>query len=327
MSDLEGAINNFLPQKVVKRHPTDRPWITSKIEMWIGKRQSAFTRHGKDSDTYRHWRNKVQRAIKTAKHHYYQNKVADVERVNPAKWWREIKKLAGQGAKQEWYYQFLDKDTDMKLLANKINKFFVGLTDHFPPLCQGGPPVSVPEEFLISEYEAYKSLSTLQISKAAGPDNIPNRLLKDFALELAPIVRDIYNQSLREGYIPSLLKFSIVSPIPKVSPPAVIEQDLRPISLTCTLAKVMEGFTCTRLLSQLDGMIDPSQFSRKGHSTTDALLYMLQAVYEAVDSGEATARIFFADFSKGFDLIDHSILMQELTNLDVHPVLLAWIAE
>ena len=221
------------------------------------------------------------------------------------------------------YHQFLDKDTDIKRLANKINSYFVGLTEHFPPLCQGVPPLSVPDELLISEYEAYKSLSSLQTSKAVGPDNIPNRILKDFVLEIAPLVCDIYNQSLREGYIPALLKSSIVTPIPKVSPPALIEQDLRPISLTCTLAKVMEGFTCSRLLPQLEGKIDPCQFSRKGHSTTDALIYMLQAIYEAVDSGEASARIFFADFSKGFDLIDHSILMQELADLEVHPVLLS----
>ena len=185
------------------------------------------------------------------------------------------------------------------------------------------PPLSVPDELLISAYEAYKSLSSLHTSKAVGPDNIPNRILKDFVLELAPLVCDIYSQSLREGYIPGLLKSSIVTPIPKVSPPALIEQDLRPISLTCTLAKVMEGFTCSRLLPQLEGKIDPCQFSRKGHSTTEALIYMLQAIYEAVDSGKASARIFFADFSKGFDLIDHSILMQELADLEVHPVLLS----
>ena len=38
-------------------------------------------------------------------------------------------------------------------------------------------------------------------------------------------------------------------------------------------------------------------------------------LYEAVDSGEASAQIFFADFTKRFDLIDHSILMQALANL------------
>ena len=59
---------------------------------------------------------------------------------------------------------------------------------------------------------------------------------------------------------------------------------------------------------------------------TDALIYMLQAVYEAIDSGDAGARIFFADFSKGFDLIDHNVLMQELVKLEVHPTLVNWIA-
>ena len=72
--------------------------------------------------------------------------------MNPAKWWREIKKLAGQDAKQEWYHQFLDKDTDIKLLANKINSYFVGLTDHFQPLCQGDPPLSVPVQYNTIQY-------------------------------------------------------------------------------------------------------------------------------------------------------------------------------
>ena len=47
----------------------------------------------------------------------------------------------------------------------------------------------------------------------------------------------------------------------------------------------------------MDDKIDHRQYARKGYSTTDALLYMLQAVYEAVDSGEASARLFFTDFT------------------------------
>jgi hypothetical protein len=43
----------------------------------------------------------------------------------------------------------------------------------------------------------------------------------------------------------------------------------------------------------------------------------LQAIYEAVDTGDAGACIFFADFSKGFDLVDHTILLQEVENLQV----------
>ena len=53
---------------------------------------------------------------------------------------------------------------------------------------------------------------------------------------------------------------------------------------------------------------------------------MLQAIYEAVDCADLGAWVFFADFSKGFDLIDHNILMTELRKLEVDPALISWIA-
>jgi hypothetical protein len=87
------------------------------------------------------------------------------------------------------------------------------------------------------------SLSSIKTTKAVGPDNIPNRLLKDFANELTPVIMDIYNQSLRESYIPPILKSSIVNPIPKISIPKDIGSDLRPISFICSLANILEGFT------------------------------------------------------------------------------------
>ena len=173
-----------------------------------------------------------------------------------------------------------------------------------------GPPPYVSEHLLVTQHEVYHALSSINTGKAAGPDNIPNKLLRDFALELAPVVQDIYNQSLKDGNIPLLLKSSIVNPIFKVTPPPPpekVDSNLRPIPLTCTVAKIMEGFTITKLLPELDNRIDVRQYARKRHSTTDALLYLLQAIYKAIDRGNTAARIFFADFSKGFDLIDHNI--------------------
>ena len=55
------------------------------------------------------------------------------------------------------------------------------------------------------------------------------------------------------------------------------------------------------------------------------MLVLLQAVYEAVDTGNNGARLFMADFSKGFDMIDHEVLIKELEKLDAHPVLVNWI--
>lgn len=81
---------------------------------------------------YRLWRNKVQRGIKAAKYHYYYNKLAKLEQINPAKWWREIKKLTGQDIQLEEHHQFLL--SDIKSLANKINDFFCEPHESFSPL-------------------------------------------------------------------------------------------------------------------------------------------------------------------------------------------------
>ena len=116
--------------------------------------------------------------------------------------------------------------------------------------------------------------------------------------------------------MPGLLKSSIVNPLPKVSPPQEIKSDLRPIALTCTIAK--EGFTRSRLIKQISERIDPRH--RKRHYTADTLIYLLQAFHEATDTGECVTRIFFAGFSKGFNLIDHNILLKELSSFNVDPV-------
>ena len=37
--------------------------------------------------------------------------------------------------------------------------------------------------------------------------------------------------------------------------------------------------------------------------------------------GAVVLGCFFADYSKGFDMIDHSVLIEELRNMHMHPVL------
>ena len=59
ITELQNAVNTYLPWKSVRVHPTDRPCITRKIKILIKKRQEAFTRDGKDSATYKRLRNKV----------------------------------------------------------------------------------------------------------------------------------------------------------------------------------------------------------------------------------------------------------------------------
>ena len=47
-----------------------------------------------------------------------------------------------------------------------------------------------------------KQRSKLNPGKAAGPDNLTSRILKELHSEIAPILTDIFNSSLLEGAVP-----------------------------------------------------------------------------------------------------------------------------
>ena len=98
------------------------------------------------------------------------------------------------------------------------------------------------------------------------------------------------------------------------------------MSLTSPVAKVLEGFSNKSLLMCVWDKLDSMQFALPGRSTTQALVYLLNTILESVDGGEMYKRMFFSDFSKGFDLVDRNVLLRELDNLDVDPHLMRWIA-
>ena len=122
----------------------------------------------------------------------------------------------------------------------------------------------VPDEFLVSSREAVTALQSIKTKKAPGPDGVPNVILNEFAFELGPVIIEIYNASLREGTIPPLLKQACVRPLPKQNPASSVENDVRPVSLTSQIAKVMEGFTLVRMLPTIIDKLDVKQFAVSG---------------------------------------------------------------
>ena len=115
-------------------------------------------------------------------------------------------------------------------------------------------------------------------------------------------------------------------PVPKLRPPKSVENDLRHISLTSPRAKVLEGFSAESVITSVFNKLDHEQFALPGRSTTQALIFFMHTILEALDSCGRYIRIFFSDFSKGLDLVDHNVLLSELNNLDVGPHLIRWIA-
>jgi len=167
-------------------------------------------------------------------------------------------------------------------------------------------------------------LQHINVHKSSGPDGLPNWLLKEFAPIICQPPAAIFNASLREGYVPPAWKSAEVVPVPKINPPSSIQNDLRPIAILPVLAKVFESMIGRELLKFLEPNLDDSQFgSRKGRSTTHAIIALIHSWMESLDGG-GSVRAVFVDFRKAFDLVDHNLLFDKLKNYGIPDRLLLW---
>ena len=73
--------------------------------------------------------------------------------------------------------------------------------DQFAPVLDNSPyPDIQPLKFHVNDVA--EILSTLEIQKSPGPDNLPPRLLKSAVHEIAPILTLIFNASFQQGELP-----------------------------------------------------------------------------------------------------------------------------
>ncbi len=104
-----------------------------------------------------------------------------------------------------------------------------------------------------------------------------------------------------------------------------IEKDLRPISLTPTLSKLLESYVCSWVMECTKEDMDPHQYGNvKGTSTTHALVTLLDTLHKGLDVSGASARVLLIDFSKAFDHIDHHLLLQKMSSRGVPDFILGW---
>jgi retron-type reverse transcriptase len=101
----------------------------------------------------------------------------------------------------------------------------------------------------------------------------------------------------------------------------------RPVSLLSTVSKVFERAFYSRLSSFIhhQKILYELQFGfREAHSTPLAIIKLMENIIASLDKGEFSAAIFL-DFSKAFDTVNHSILLQKLSHYGVRGVSNDWV--
>ena len=342
---IQTGLDIILPLKSKTVYPNEPPWINPTLKKLIKKHQRALNQG--DHAEFKLLRNRVNRERKMCRSKYYECRVQHLKECSPAGWWAEIKRLGGVTNSSGTRNKVLKSiqhhlegvsglsPTD---LANHVNTAFLAPTESFEPLTYNPfRDSSVPsldnsasdEVPVASELSVLQKLSTLNTTKAQGPDGIPGWLLKDNADLLKEPVTEILNISYFENCLPSSWKEADVVPVPKQTPIKDVNKHLRPISLTPILSKIAEDYVVEEYVKPaVLKKINPRQFRTIPNScTTHALISMTHNWYAATDGNGATARVVLCDFRKAFDLIDHNVLVRKLSSYDIPRRILCWIVD
>ena len=310
-------VEKYFPLTPVTITNTDKDWVTPNIKKLIAQRQKAHKLN--NYELRNSLAKKIRIEIRRAKVRYHKKKKESILSSNSKEWYRHINNIIG------------NKKNSMNLtnipeLTDKTTEEQVSIVNaHFSNICQKYPPFENKTKLEkqpndkdlvgFTELETYRFLKKF-CKKSLGPEDLPRKLLEEFAPEFAFPFCVIVNCAIKSGVFPVAYKKAEITPIPKVNPPRALS-DLRPISKTPIGGKIIEKAIMNELEKDIKGKLDLDQYGNtKGSSTTHYLIKLTDEAYRSTDIGEATTAVTI-DYSKAFDYVDHSILIEKLVLLGV----------
>ena len=207
---------------------------------------------------------------------------------------------------------------------------FVGVFESETPNTPAGHQTSdsyLPS-FTVTPIDVLREVKSLDVNSSMGIDGVHPRLLSRCASSLSAPLSLIFNSSLREGMLPLEWLSSSIAPIYKKGA-RTDPLNYRPVAITSVPCKVLEKAILNHLRPYLEEnhVISDHQFGfRGGHSTTDQLILCYNEITAEVDRRGMIDLIFF-DYSKAFDKVCHSILIQKLHEIGLSRQLLLWIEQ
>ncbi|KAK3553565.1 hypothetical protein QTP70_004562 [Hemibagrus guttatus] len=177
--------------------------MTAKVRALLKSRASAF-RAG-DKDALRTARAKLSRAIREVKrthsqriHGHFQNS-GDTRRM-----WQGIQSITNYRPAPP----ACDSDAS---LPDALNSFYARFEAQTDVTARKSIPPPEDQVLCLTTADVRKTLSGVNPQRSAGPDNIPGRVLRECAEQLADVSTDIFNISLSSAVIPTCLKTTTLS--------------------------------------------------------------------------------------------------------------------
>jgi hypothetical protein len=185
----------------------------------------------------------------------------------------------------------------------------VGLRSYFMA------PVSEPN--LTNPEEVQEAIRGLKVSKASGPNGIPNRALKHLPQRAVSLLVLIFKAILTHLFSTAWMHARVIS-ILKPGKDTALPSSYRPISHLDTIGKLFEKMLLARILHEVKGrgLMRAEQFGfRPKHSTSLQLARLVERITRNFVEKRLTGAIFL-DVTKAFDTVWIDGLLYKLSLLN-----------
>lgn len=315
-----------------------KPWFDNDIRIECLERDRLYKRwknsnnNNEHRNQYKRYRNYLNKKIVTAKRKHYNNEL--LKSANIRDTWKIVNNLMGKrniSVDDQLKKSFGTKYTTNEIVGKFVDSFIekVNVITHDCAIKLYTLKYTTMENsFYLMETtpdEIKNIVVTLNDRKSPGIDNIRVRDLKAVVDDISPIISKLINLSFNSGIVPDNLKIASVRPVLK-SGNTTMWNNYRPISVLCTIDKVMEKCMEHRLSNYLEKyqIIHENQYGfQKGKSVNTLLSNFSNKINNALNTNKQ-ALVLFLDFSKAFDTINFDKLLIKLERIGIRGKCLEW---
>jgi len=195
-------------------------------------------------------------------------------------------------------------------------------------ITQARYPQEAPFHAEITSGQVRKAITKLAPNKAPGPDEISNRVLKAILPQIEHHLQNLMQASLNLQHFPEPFKSTTTIVLRK---PNKLDYSkakaYRPISLECTLGKVLESIIADIIsyLTEMHDLLPEHHYGgTPGRSAEDAMMILSENIHRAWKDKEVYTAIFL-DIAGTFNNVHHKRLIHNLRKRRILYVIASWI--
>jgi hypothetical protein len=322
---FEDVLNIHAPKKIikVKKKKQNKPWFNVDIDRLI-KTRNMIRKEGNGGAVLKDLEKLIKRKISSAKSEYYINKIEE-NAENPKKLWNLLTEASNYKSSNslesiiesnDMAQEFCDHLTNIpdrvnEQLQEKSNELNLSINESEN---SSGSVQGANFEFkaIDSEY-VIKFFNKANSAKASGYDGVGMKFLKVAAPVIALPLTKLVNIMFDTGVFPKDLKKSKIALIHKGGDKSE-KNNYRPISLLSAVSKLFERAIADQMTDHMENehLFDDLQSAyRKRHSTSTALLHMVDSFAREMDNGNLVG-VMAIDLSKAFDCLKHHRILSVL---------------